>query len=91
MYLLQGTVDEMYTDFRTGQTPSAVITIEYYLSNADGLKKNNVIFRKKYQQREPISDNSAKSIARAQQNALARILADLEDDLSKEAKNFPKH
>jgi len=55
------------------------------------LKKNNVIFRKKYQQREPISDNSAKSIARAQQNALARILADLEEDLSKEAKNFPKH
>jgi len=91
MYLLQGTVDEMYTDFRTGQTPAAVITIEYYLSNADGLKKNNVIFRKKYQQREPISDNSAKSIALAQQNALARILADLEEDLSKEAKNFPKH
>ena len=90
MYLLQGTIDEMYTDFRLGQTPSAVFTIEYYLSSSDGLKKNNVLFRKKYYQSEPIKDNSAKSIAKAQQIALGKILAQLEDDLNKEAPQFSK-
>ena len=90
MYLLQGTIDEMYTDFRPGQTPSAVFTIEYYLSSSDGLKKNNVLFRKKYHQSEPIKDNSAKSIAKAQQIALGKILAQLEEDLNKEAPQFSK-
>jgi len=90
MYLLQGTIDEMYTDFRTGHTPSAVFTIEYYLSSSDGLKKNNVLFRKKYHLSEPIKDNSAKSIAKAQQIALGKILAQLEEDLNKEAPQFSK-
>jgi hypothetical protein len=90
MYLLQGTIDEMYTDFRPGQTPSAVFAIEYYLSSSDGLKKNNVLFRKKYLQSEPIKDNSAKSIAKAQQIALGKILAQLEEDLNKEAPQFSK-
>jgi hypothetical protein len=90
MYLLQGTIDEMYTDFRLGQTPSAVFSIEYYLSSSDGLKKNNVLFRKKYHQREAIKDNSPKSIAKAQQIALGKILAQLEEDLNKEAPQFSK-
>ena len=90
VYLLQGTVDSMYTDFRVGQKPAAVISIEYYLSSADGKTKNNVLFRKKYQKREPISDNSAKTIANAQQIALAKILAELEEDLFLASKSFPK-
>jgi uncharacterized lipoprotein YmbA len=90
VYLLQGTVDSMYTDFRAGQKPAAVISIEYYLSSADGKSKNNVLFRKKYQKREPISDNSAKTIANAQQTALAKILAELEEDLFLASKSFPK-
>jgi uncharacterized lipoprotein YmbA len=90
VYLLQGTVDSMYTDFRAGQKPAAVISIEYYLSSADGKSKNNVLFRKKYQKREPISDNSAKTIANAQQIALAKILAELEEDLFLASKSFPK-
>jgi uncharacterized lipoprotein YmbA len=90
VYLLQGTVDSMYTDFRAGQKPAAVISIEYYLSSADGKTKNNVLFRKKYQKREPISDNSAKTIANAQQIALAKILAELEEDLFLASKSFPK-
>jgi cholesterol transport system auxiliary component len=89
-YLLQGTVDSMYTDFRAGQKPAAVISIEYYLSSADGKSKNNVLFRKKYQKREPILDNSAKTIANAQQIALAKILAELEEDLFVASKSFPK-
>ena len=90
LYLLQGTVDEMYTDFRSGQTPSVVLTVEYYLSRTDGLKKNNVLFRKKYLQKEPISDNSAKTIAKSQQIALSKVLVELEKDLLLEASNFPK-
>jgi uncharacterized lipoprotein YmbA len=90
VYLLQGTVDSMYTDFRAGQKPAAVISIEYYLSSADGKSKNNVLFSKKYQKREPISDNSAKTIANAQQIALAKILAELEEDLFLASKSFPK-
>ena len=90
VYLLQGTVDSMYTDFRAGQKPAAVISIEYYLSSADGKSKNNVLFRKKYQKREPISDNSAKTIANAQQIALSKILAELEEDLFLASKSFPK-
>jgi hypothetical protein len=54
MYLLQGTVDALYTDFRKGETPAVVLNIEYYLTSADGAKKNNVVFRKKYSQKEPI-------------------------------------
>jgi ABC-type uncharacterized transport system auxiliary subunit len=60
------------------------------LSSADGKSKNNVLFRKKYQKREPISDNSAKTIANAQQTALAKILAELEEDLFLASKSFPK-
>ena len=90
VYLLQGTVDAMYADFRKGQTAAVVLSMEYYLTSADGLKKNNVVFRKKYSQREPIQDNSAKTIAKSQQIALARILADLEKDLAVEVVKFPK-
>jgi hypothetical protein len=54
------------------------------------LKKNNVLFRKKYLQSEPIKDNSAKSIAKAQQIALGKILDQLEEDLNKEAPQFSK-
>ena len=88
--MLQGTVDEMYIDFRKNQPPAAVFTVEYFLSSADGARKNNVLFRKKYTQRENISDNSAKSMAKAQQVALGKILAQLEEDLLKEASSFPK-
>jgi cholesterol transport system auxiliary component len=89
-YLLQGTVDEIYTDFRRGQVPTVVISVEYYLSVADGGKKNNVVFRKKYRQTEPIADNSAKTIAQSQQIALNKILMALEKDLLLESKNFTK-
>jgi hypothetical protein len=90
LYLLQGAVDEMYTDFRKDQTPAVVFTIEYYLSTTDGKKKNNVIFRKKYTLRENISDNTAKSIVKAQQTVITKAFIQFEDDLSKEASNFPK-
>jgi hypothetical protein len=90
LYLLQGTVDEMYIDFRKEQPPAAVFTVEYFLSSSDGARKNNVLFRKIYTQRQNISDNSAKSMAKAQQIALGKILAQLEDDLLKEASSFPK-
>lgn len=88
-YLLQGTVDEMYTDFRPGQRPGVVLTVEYYLTVAQSSKKNNVVFRKKYQIREPIANNSAKLIVQAQQIAFAKLLAQLEEDLHKAAQNFP--
>ena len=90
LYLLQGSVDEMYTDFRKDQTPAVVFTIEYYLSITDGVKKNNVIFRKKYTMRENIRDNTAKSIVKAQQIVMGKTFTQLENDLSKEVNNFPK-
>ena len=90
MYLLQGTVDALYTDFRKGETPGVVLNVEYFLTSADGAKKNNVVFRKKYSQKEPIQDNSAKTIAKSPHIALARILADLEKDLAVEVVKFPK-
>ena len=90
LYLLQGSVDEMYTDFRKDQVPAVVFTIEYFLSTTDGIKKNNVIFRKKYTLRENISDNTAKSIVKAQQTVIAKTFALFEDDLSREANYFPK-
>jgi hypothetical protein len=90
LYLLQGVVDEMYTDFRKDQTPAVVFTIEYYLSTTDGIKKNNVIFRKKYTLRENISDNTAKSIVKAQQTVITKAFTQFEDDLSREASHFPK-
>jgi ABC-type uncharacterized transport system auxiliary subunit len=90
LYLLQGTVEEFYTDFRKGRPTLTVLTIEYYLSSTDGIRKNNVLFKKKYSVSEPIKDNSAKSIANAQQVAFGKILAQLEEDLAREALRFPK-
>jgi ABC-type uncharacterized transport system auxiliary subunit len=90
LYVLQGTVDDFYTDFRKNQPTVVVLTIEYYLSSADGVRKNNVLFKKRYSQTQQIKDNSAKSIASAQQIALTKILQQLEDDLVLESNKFPK-
>ena len=93
LYLIQGTVEEFYTDVRNGRPTLTVLTIEYYLSSTDGIRKNNVLFKKKYLVSEPITDNSAKSIANAQQVAFGKILAQLKRILRAKPCAFenPKH
>lgn len=78
---LEANVEELYADYRN--TPEAVISIEYFLTNPNVVKSNPIYFKKRYQEREPILENSAKGIVQAEQRAFQRILEQFEVDLNR--------
>ena len=86
-YVLEGFASELYGDMRDPAKPMAAVAITYYLSPSNALAPN-VIWTREYRQRAPAAETTPEAFARAWNQALAAILADLARDLA--AAELPK-
>jgi cholesterol transport system auxiliary component len=79
-YILQGNVNELYGDFRSSNSPKAVIGIQFFL--LDNLSNNpKIIFQNNYQREIVLSSNSPEELAKGWNVALEQILAAFQGDL----------
>ncbi len=87
-YFLQASVEEFYGDYRN--QPEAVVSVEFFLSTTSGGKTNPLIGANRYTKRVALTDNSPQALVLGQQQALAEILKQYEEQLYKYAGNLPK-
>ena len=87
-YLLQATVNEFYGDYRV--RPEAVVSMEFLLSYTNGAKGNSLIGTNRYTKRVALKDNTPQALVIGQQQALAEILKEYENQLNQYAGNLPK-
>jgi cholesterol transport system auxiliary component len=87
-YTLQLTVNEFYGDYRV--RPEAVVSVEFFLSTINAGKSNPLIGANRYSKRVPLKDNTPEALVLGQQQALAEIFKEYEEQLYKYAGNLPK-
>ena len=87
-YTLQLTVNEFYGDYRV--KPEAVVSVEFFLTVTNSGKTNPLIGANRYTKRVALKDNTPEALVLGQQQALAEIFAQYEEQLNKYAGNLPK-
>ena len=87
-YFLQVSVEEFYGDYRS--QPEAVVSLEFFLSATGAGKTNPLIGANRYTKRIALSDTSPQALIIGQQQALAEIFKQYEEQLYKYAGNLPK-
>lgn len=87
-YTLQATVNDFYGDYRV--KPEAVVSVEFFLSVTNGGKVNPLIGANRYTKRIALKDNTPEALVLGQQQALAEIFKEYEEQLNKYAAHLPK-
>jgi uncharacterized lipoprotein YmbA len=87
-YFLQATVNDFYGDYRV--KPEAVVSMEFMLSYTNGAKGNSLIGTNRYTKRVALKDNTPQALVLGQQQALAEIFKEYENQLNQYAGNLPK-
>jgi len=87
-YTLQATVNEFYGDYRV--KPEAVVSVEFFLTVTNAGKGNPLIGANRYTKRIALKDNTPEALVLGQQQALAEILKQYEEQLYQYAANLPK-
>lgn len=80
-YVLEGTVNGIYGDFKNSNAPAAVIDLEFFLTS-DLPAKPGILMQKRYVQSVPVSGRSPEALVKSWDLALEQILAALTTDLS---------
>jgi uncharacterized lipoprotein YmbA len=75
-YLLEATVTELYGDFRPGQKPAAVMSVQFALLDTDTARAKTVLART-ISRRIDLPEASFDALVRGYGTALAEILAEL--------------
>jgi len=70
--------------------PEAVVSVEFILTVASASKSNPVIGANRYSKRIALKDNTPEALVKGQQQALAEILKQYEEQLYKYSANLPK-
>lgn len=78
-HILEGTVTEFYGDYRSGDSPHAVLGMEMML--IDDRKDESVLFRRSYRQEVPLADRSPDALAAGLSQAARQVLVDFDRDL----------
>lgn len=88
-YTLQATVNEFYGDYRV--KPEAVVSIEFFLTAEQGGQKGGspLLGANRYTKRIALKDNTPEALVLGQQQALAEIFAEYEEQLYKYAAKLP--
>ena len=81
-FVLEGSVNALYGDFRNLNGPSAVLEIEFFLHNEDSANPG-VVLQKRYTKTVTLSGRSPEALVKGWSEALASILTDLSNDLQK--------
>ena len=85
-YMLEGDIQAVYGDHRSETELNAVMEIEFFLID-EHLKKDVIIFSRKYRSVQPMDKTSAPSLAEGLNACLAEILTNLEADLRRLPRN----
>lgn len=81
-YVLEGSVNALYGDFRNLDQPAAVLEIEFFLHNEDS-NHPGIVLHRRYEKRVPIGARSPEALVKGWSQALGAIVADLSADLEK--------
>jgi cholesterol transport system auxiliary component len=79
-YVLEGSINALYGDFRDPNRPVAVLEIEVFLYNQDPAAAG-VSLQKRYEKSVPLSEKSPEALVKGWDQALADIVAALVADL----------
>ena len=79
-YVLEGTVNGIYGDFRNVNAPAAVIDLELFLSS-DLPAKPGILMQKRYVKSVPVSSRSPEALVKSWDLALEEIVTALAADL----------
>ena len=79
-YVLEGSINALYGDFRDPNRPVAVLEIEFFLYNQDSAAAG-VSLQKRYEKSVPLSEKSPEALVKGWDQALADIVAALVADL----------
>jgi len=81
-YVLEGSVNALYGDFRNLDKPTAVLEIEFFLHNED-IVNPGIVLQKRYTKTASISGRSPEALVKGWSQALGAILTELNGDLEK--------
>ena len=81
-FVLEGSVNALYGDFRNLNGPSAVLEIEFFLHNEDSANPG-VVLQKRYAKTVALSGRSPEALVKGWSQALGSILTELSSDLQK--------
>jgi ABC-type uncharacterized transport system auxiliary subunit len=79
-YVLEGTVNALYGDFRNTNAPTAVLETEFFL-NSTIPEKPGIIMQKRYAKSVPLSGRSPEALVKGWNEALEAVLTALVADL----------
>jgi cholesterol transport system auxiliary component len=79
-YVLEGTVNALYGDFRNPSSPSAVLEMEFFLTSEIPAKPG-ILLQKRYAKSIPLSGRTPEALVRGWNQALEEILVSLAADL----------
>jgi cholesterol transport system auxiliary component len=79
-YVLEGSINALYGDFRNLSAPAAVLELEFFLHNENPASPG-VVLQKRYRKSIPLKERSPQALARGWSDALEAIVADFVADL----------
>jgi len=79
-YLLEGSVNALYGDFRNLKAPAAVLELEFFLHSEDRANPG-IVMHKRYLKSVPINARSPEALVKGWNEALGEIISALSADL----------
>ena len=79
-YVLEGSVNALYGDFRNLNAPAAVLEIEFFLHNEDAANPG-IVMQKRYVKSVPLNERTPEALVKGWNDALNEIVAALVADL----------
>lgn len=79
-FILEGTINSIFGDFREETNPQAVIDIDFLLLKDTGLEFE-IVFQKNYRSEHKMADRSAHELVKSLNKSLEKILNNLENEL----------
>jgi cholesterol transport system auxiliary component len=80
-YVLEGSVNALYGDFRKPGQPAAVLELEFFLYN-DNANNSGLVAQKRYLKAMPMNERSPEALVKGWDEALQEIIAALAADLN---------
>ncbi len=80
-YILEGSVQSIYGDFRDTKNPKAVLKIQLLLLGLSEEGQSAILYQKNFDQQEQIKSTEADELVKGWNKALAAILRQLENDI----------
>jgi cholesterol transport system auxiliary component len=78
-YVLEGSINSLYGDFRNPNRPAAVLEIEFFLYNENS-NDSGIISQKRYSKSVPLNEKSPEALVKGWEEALEAIVAALVAD-----------